>query len=292
VYVERVREALAIVDAGKDPSRFATLNGALSHAYGWSGMLTKALSANDIALANVSKVSRSDTNFLGYSIEHWVVSLRGRLLARLNRLAEARECLDSMIEIGQRLFDPTVQIIAHFGYLDVAWCEHDKDLAQHHARHILQIADRYPSPYLRVFALAGTGMAKLVAGEFAQSCDDWVEGIAFVRKTRAAMETEAEMLANLAECHYRQGNYALARSVGEEAIALAQRRSARLPECRALMSVAGAVIRQDGQAAASEASALLDRAATLIADSGASIYQPLLTSERAALAACCGVPHQ
>lgn len=292
VYVDRVREALAIVDAGKDPSRFATLNAALSHAYGWSGMLTQALAANDVALANVSSVSRSDTTFLGYSIEHWVISLRGRLLARLNRLAEARHCLDSMIEIGQHLFDPTVQIISHFGYLDVAWCGQDKELAHHHAQRILHIADRYPSPYLRVFALAGTGMAKLIAGQFAESCDDWIEGIEFVRKTRAAMETESEMLANLAECHYRRGNHAAARSVGQEAIALARQRSARLPECRALMSVAGAIIRQDGQSAAAEAGALLDRAAALIANSGASIYQPLLTSERTALAECCGSPHQ
>src|SRR5262249_53172279 len=45
-YVDRVKEALSLVKRGSHNGRFATLNCALSQAYGWAGLLREALVAN------------------------------------------------------------------------------------------------------------------------------------------------------------------------------------------------------------------------------------------------------
>ena len=282
-YVERVKEALSLVDPDRDAGRVAMLNAALSHAYGWAGLLTDALAANDAALRGVSSSTRFDNAFLGYSIEHWAVSLRGRILVRLGRLREAESCFDSMIEIGERLFDPTVQIIAHFGYLDVAWCRSDTHIADHHTACIVRIADKYSSPYLRVFAFAALGMAAVIARQFTDAIKDWAAGLEFVRRTKAAMETEPEMLAYLAECYYRSGDYERAALTSEETIAIARERSARLPECRALITYAGAIFRKHGEMHSERAKELLDKAEQLIRTSGAVIYERLLIQERGAV---------
>jgi tetratricopeptide (TPR) repeat protein len=280
-YVERVNEALSLVKSSNNVGRVATLNCALSQAYGWAGLLNEALAASDAALEGVSHVEKFDHQFLGYNVDHWIMSLRARILVRLGRLDEGEQCLDALLGIEDALLDPTVQFIPHLGYVDLAWCRGDTRLAEKHAERIAEIADKCGLPYIRVYAFACAGTAKSLAKDFAVAEQDFTEGLQFVRKATASMGFEPEILASLADCCLRMDEPERAAAVAAEAIDVARQRSTRLAECRASITRAAALVAQHGAASLPEAEDLFRRAERLIHVTGAKIYEPLLQQERA-----------
>ncbi|MGY8683226.1 adenylate/guanylate cyclase domain-containing protein [Bradyrhizobium sp. UFLA05-153] len=279
-YVELVKEGLSLLREDKDIGRIATLNVSLSQAYGWAGMLNEALAANSAAIEGIARIEKFDHQFLGYNVEHWAMGLRGRILVRLSKFAEAEKCFDLLLGIEENLLDPTARLIPHLGYVDLAWCRRDPALAERHAWHLAQIAEKHESPYLRVFAFACSGTAKSVAADFAAAARDFVAGLEFLRKTKAAMEYEPEILASLADCHYQSDEPGRAIEIAKEAIRIAQQRNARLPECRASITFGEALIAESGFSAIDEAEALFGRAEELIRVTGACIYEPLLARAR------------
>lgn len=280
-YVERVKEALSLLEQGTAVGRTAMLNASLSQAYAWAGMLREALAASDAALDAISGIDKFDHEFLGYSVEHWTMTLRGRILLRLGRFAEAEACLDTMLSIEPSLVDPTVQIIPHMGYVELASCRGNAALAEQHAWRVAEIAGKSRSPYLRVYALAGRGAVKYLLGDFEGAAMDFREGLELSRTAKAARENEPEMLASLADCYYQAGDHAAAITTAREAIAIARQRSARLPECRACITCGGAVLAAHGAAGLEEVEDHFRRAADLISVSGAAIYEQRLALERA-----------
>ena len=281
IYVERVKDALSLLDAARSVGRVATLNASLSQAYAWAGLLHQALAANDAALAAISGIDKFDQQFLGYSVEHWTMSLRGRILVRLGRFSEAEECLDRMLSIEPSLVDPTVQIIPHMGYVELAACRGEAALAERHAWRVAEIADRSNSPYLRAYALAGRGAVRYLMQDYDGAAADFREGLDLTQSAKAARENEPEMLASLADCYYLAGDHARAISASKEAIAIARQRSARLPECRACITGGAALLAAHGATRRDEAEDLFRRAGDLIAVSGALIYEQRLAGERA-----------
>jgi len=109
-------------------------------------------------------------------------------------------------------YRPTVQFIAHFGYVEIAWCRENTPMAEQHASRVAK-SRRQGSPYLRVFALAAEGMADAVAKRYPDAVNALEKGLEFLRKSTAATEYETEMMANLAECHYRSGAFERARII-------------------------------------------------------------------------------
>jgi class 3 adenylate cyclase/tetratricopeptide (TPR) repeat protein len=279
-YVELVKEGLSLLKEDRDIGRMATLNVALSQAYGWAGLLNEALAANSAAVEGISRIEKFDHQFLGYSVEHWAMGLRGRILVRLGRFEEAAKNFDLLLGIEEDLQDPTARLIPHLGYVDLAWCLGDPGLAERHALRLAQIAEKHESPYLRVFALACTGTAGSVAGDFAAAARDLVTGLEFLRSTKAAMEYEPEILASLADCYYQNNETARALEVAKETMQIAQQRNARLPECRTCITLGKALIAERGVSATHEAKALFARADQLIRLTGAGIYEALLAQAR------------
>jgi adenylate cyclase len=284
-YVERVREALSLVKERKNAASVATLsvatlNCALSQAYGWAGLLNEALAASDAAMREVSHVEKFDHQFLGYNLDHWIMSLRARILVRLGRFAAGQECLDRLLEIEDALLDPTVQFIPHLGYVDLAWCRGDTRLAEKHADRIAEIADKCGLPYIRVYAFACAGTAKALAKDFAGAERDFIEGLQFVRKATASMGFEPEILASLAHCYLRMSETERAAAFAAEAIEVARQRGTRLAECRATITQAAALIAEHSSSRLAEAEDLFRRAERLMEVTGATIYKPLLVQER------------
>ena len=280
-YIARLNEALALDPHGIDTGRIATLNVFLSQACNMAGLLENALAASDHALARVSLIRPSDHRFVGFNMEHWLGSLRGRILVRLGRFAEAERQLDEMLRIEPDLVDPTIQFIPHFGYVDLAWCRADAALAEDHASRVAAIAKRGGIAYLHVYARAFSGTAKAIARDFAAASIDFAEGLEFARAAKAALEYEAEMLAGLADCHYHLGQFEQAITTSRAAIELAAARTARLPECRASITCAATLISRPDAADKGDHVALLRRAGQLIRETGARIYEPLLRHEQA-----------
>ncbi len=282
-FVGQIKKAIAVAGARGETGRLSTLHTALSHAYGWAGLLREALEASDIALANVADVTAYDKWFLGYDVENWIVGLRGRILLRLGRFDPAIACFEQLTAI-KTLIDPTVLFIAHFGYVDLAWCRDDPAMASENAARIRAIADRHGGAYLRLYQLASQAIADGVAGDYESAANGARRSIAFLRQTGAAIEFEPELLAYLADYEMRVTDYAGAIETAADAVAMARKRGARLPQCRATITLAILTARAGRAAALGRATALLAEAEGLVAETGACIYDRLLTEARALLA--------
>jgi len=279
-YVEKVAQALAMARADDDVGRIATLNAALSQAYGWAGLLEKALAANDIVLANAHKIDSYDHSFMGFNVEHWALGMRGRLLIRLGRFEDAEEHLRHLLALGNTLVDPVILQIAHYTFVDLAWCNDDAALAQAHSSVVSEIAEKHRNPYMRVFAASGRAMTLSIAGDFESAAATFSEALETIRGSNVSLEIESEILASLAECHRRLGNLELALRFATEAIDVSRQRSTRLAECRALISHAATLLDGGRTDILPEASALLDAAEQLITVTGAAIYVTPLGVER------------
>jgi adenylate cyclase len=283
-YVQLVRQALSLTRMDRDVGRTATLNACLSQAYGWAGLLREALAANDVALAGSSDISDFDHQFLGYDVGHWALSLRGRILVRLGAFRAARTCFDKMLSIRAGSIDPTVQSIANFGYVELAWCLDDADMAIEHARQVAIMATRQATLYMQVPAIAAAAMAHAIARDYLRGVSELTEGIQFLRRARVAIEFEPELLATLAFYLIKAKSHPKAIEVAREAIAIAHRRHERLPECRASISLGHALLISRGSAAVDEAASLFHKAETLIKITGAIIYKRMLQEACATLA--------
>ena len=281
-FVAQLKQAIAMAEASRDTGRLATLNAALSHAYGWAGLLRQALKASDAALACIADVTEFDQRLLGYRVADWILGLRGRILMRLGRFDEARGCFDKLISI-QTLIDPTVLFIAHVGYVDMAWCLDDAAMAAEHASRIGVLAERHGGAYLRLYQLATKAIADGIAGDHDRAVNGTVRSIEFLRQTRAATEFEPELLASLADYQMRRGDHARAMATAEDAVAMARQRGARLPACRAAVTLAGLVLLIDGPEAETRATELLTEAERLVEESGIRIYDSRLNEVRALL---------
>lgn len=232
-YVDCVKKALLYIDVDRDPGRVAVAYAFLSQAYAWAGLLTEALAANDVALTNAAHVDPFDREFMGFSIEHWALSVRSRLLARMGRADDARACLDQVAHLESATSEVPVPGMANLGFIELAWTIDDAELARQHARELLTLAERHGTPYVWTFAEGYCGLASIVAGEHENAQRRLDAALANLRTTGAATEFETEILALLAECRLHMGDFAAAQKSADEAIALSQSRGTRIAECRA-----------------------------------------------------------
>jgi adenylate cyclase len=278
-YVDSLLKALALSPLEGDEGRVAALNLALSHAYAWTGQLHEGLAANDVALRSLSKIDRFDREFIGFSVEQWVIGIRSRLLVRMGRFEEAEACLQQMPS-AEASVDPVMSQISHHVFVDLAWCKNDAALAQERSRKVADIAAEHPVPYSKVFALTSTALAQLTAHEFGPAKRSFTDALAQMHATGVAVDFEAELLAGLAECHLHLGERGEALAAATEAERTARQRSNRFAECRALI-VWGAALaaERDGDSIA-ESKALLERAEILVRQTGARILEAPLAFAR------------
>lgn len=280
LYVERVEKGLALLAPAGQRGRAVTLNTALSQAYGWAGLLYEALAANDAAMQDIQHVDQFDLDFIGYSIEQWLLGMRGRLLSRLGRFDEARQCLERLLKLSASSIDPVINQMPHYGFVELASHTGDIALAEEHLSAAVEIAHRHQTPYLLVFALNGQALVNVMRGEHLAATCVLGEALALVRDAGVAMEFETEILANLAESHRCAQNLKLALAVSKETVQLSRQRGNRLPEYRALITWASTLAVDAALGLPGEEQELLESANLLARVTGAQSY------ENASAAAC------
>jgi len=264
-YVDCVRKALLYIDPDLHPGRVGLAHAFLGHAYSWAGLLQQALAATDVALQHVAQVDAFDRDFIGFSIEHWVLAVRARVLVRLGRADDARACLERVARLEGATAEAPVPGMASLGYIELAWLIGDAELARRHAHELRLLADRHGTAYVRTFAEGYRGVAALLAGDVASAQRCLTAALEHLRATGAAREFETEILALLAECRLRTGDPAGAEAAAGEAMSLSQARCNRMAECRSHI-VRGAARRAMG---AVTAEADFVAAQALIAQTGA-----------------------
>jgi adenylate cyclase len=278
---------LSLISNDNNPGRMATLNATLSQAYWFAGLLNQALIANTDALRRVPYIDKHDQEQLGFTIEHWIMSLRGRIFVTLGRFAEAEEWLIKLLQIPTTERNPVLQYIPHYSYVEMAWCRGDASLATEHASRISEIADHSAIPFLQVQALASRGLARFTVGDNLGAVQNLTRAIDFARGANAGRENEPGLLAHLAGVYFRMGEHEKSLTAATEAVQLAQRRTARVAECHASIISAAALAAQGSTAAEH----VLQRADELLQTTGALLFEPLLVHARASLAQPTLVPH-
>ena len=235
-YVERVKKALLYIDVDRDPGRVAMAHTSLCQAYSWAGLLREGLQSSDVARADSHHVQPFDRAFFGFSVEQWVLSLRGRILIRMGRAQEARECLEELLEREATSREPPVPGMSHLGYVDLAWLLQDADLAREHAHELPKLAGKYGTPYFSAFASGYCGIASSIAGDHESAVREYESALQIVRQTGAAREFEPELLAALAESKLHLEEWESAHAIAAEAVELSRARTTRVAECRGLIA--------------------------------------------------------
>lgn len=231
-YVQRMREALLLVEPG-DGGRHAWLAAVLSHAYGRAGLMREALEHNERAWRDRALIDRADREDIEFSIDEWILAMRGRSLARCGRFAEAEAAWRQMMEAGR--VNPQLEVIVHLGRVEHAWCVGDAELAREANRRMDELGEQLQVPYVRALAQLCGGMAALVANDIKRALATLTAALSLVRSHRVAVEFEPDLLAALAECELRNDAPEEARGYATAAIRIARSRGARIAECRALI---------------------------------------------------------
>lgn len=281
-YVACIQKALALSQPGKDLGRIAMLHVALSQAYAWAGLLREGLAASDIAVSGLEHIDNFDREFIDFSVEHWALGIRARLLIRMASFQEAQTTLEKMLSLDKGLADPVIGQIAHHLQVELASCSGHADKASRHAEKVSQIAAQYASPYSRVFALWCAGKAQITGHDFDAALQSYALALEVITQTQVAVEFETEIRVGLAESHLRLGDFEKAMQAAEQALVLSRQRNNRLTECKALMVCGGALKRYGDAASSGRAEVCFGQADQLIAQTGAAIFESELQLARAA----------
>lgn len=282
-YVERVKKALLYIDVDRDAGRVAVAHAFLSQAYAWAGLLQEALGASDVALQNASHVEPFDREFIGFSIEHWVLGVRARVLVRLGRADQARHCLAQLLELEAVSPEPPVPGMGRFGYIELASATGDVELAQRHADALRTTIESFDTPYLAVLVHGYQGLACTATGDCEAALAYFGQALTLIRGSGAAREYEPEILAAMAECALRMGDATQAHAHATEAIELSRQRTTRVAECRALITRAAAALAISDGSGRPNAESDLRCAEDLIGRTGAVAYRAALETARQAI---------
>jgi class 3 adenylate cyclase/tetratricopeptide (TPR) repeat protein len=280
-YVAKIREAMAIAGGSTDASLSVTLNAVLCHALRLSGQMLEAFDVNTQALEHAHELRQFERQMLGFDIEPWLIAMRGQTLVTLGRGDEARPYLDRIIALDSAHVDVTHHVIPSFAYVELAFVNNDRLLAEQHAERAFTMAIKSGVPYLRVYAQASRALSRMVAGMLDEAVRDFLDALEFARRHRAGLENEARILADLANSYRLGGKFDLALSTAREAISIAELRHARLPECLARAVYAGALYMCAGDQQRAEAEQELKQAELLLQETGAEIYAPFIRDVRA-----------
>jgi adenylate cyclase len=278
-YVARIREALALATDLQDWSAAAMMTAVLSQAMRLSGRLDEALQVIIEATSRADAISEFDRQLFNFDVERWLTVMRGQVLVQLGRFAEAKPYLDRMLQTETDSNDITLHLV-NVAYVDMAWATKDKALAEFHAGRAMTMATGSGSPYILVNALACRGVAHLVSGQFAQAVESLDKALSVARTRKAGLESEARILADLANAHLLNNELEAAQLVAAEAVAVAAERAARVPECLARLVQADAQ-RQAGRGELARSELSLAR--RLMEETGASLYADLLDKVTARL---------
>jgi len=282
-YIDLVKEALALIADSNETGRIAVLKAQLAQANRFAGRLLPALAANTESLRKASRIGSFDIQMMGFRPRPWIMSIRATILVELGCSARARRWLDRVIALGA--LEPVVEYVAHMGYVRLAWFEGDAALASAHAAHVARLAEVSGIPYIRVYAHRCAGLARMVAGELDGAIDELTRGLKLARRSSAARENEATLLAEIADAHYRAGRDDEAIALATQATTLARRRRSRLAECHAWILLGSALARRDAAPGAPDRDAAFAAAEALVAETGSAPLGRLLDRARVVVGA-------
>ena len=229
-YLKYIEEAQVLSAQTPNSSVEAMLAAVQSHAVGQAGFLPRALALNAAALKHVDQIEPTDRRMLGFDPKYWLWALRARYLLLTDDTAGTVLQLEGLLGNNSENVDAVHRAVALAVSIDAALLDRDAPRAMNAANQLDEtVAAKNASPYLSVLGNYCRGIALLAANEPAESRKKLREALELSRSSRAGLEMECVILANLAEASFGE-TAAEALLLAQEARHLAQRRSQRVAE--------------------------------------------------------------
>jgi tetratricopeptide (TPR) repeat protein len=275
-----MREALRHAERAGDARLLLRLRIGLIYASFSAGRFREALEACERTLADAARSGTEGSHQIAYAR-----LFHAMLCVDMGRPADARADLDAAA--------------------DVAWCHADADLlcqvygfapvvarmlgvdaseSLQRTQRAVELAEYLGSPFARVHAYWGYGVAHLLVGEAKTACKILNGVLLLARDHGVALHGEAGILADLALATLARGEGAVALSIADEAVEAARTNRTSLYECIARLARVQVLLETRGAAVGSEVEGEIARVRSLIAADGTIGFEPLARMHLAALA--------
>jgi class 3 adenylate cyclase/tetratricopeptide (TPR) repeat protein len=165
-----------------------------------------------------------------------------------------------------------------------AWFSGDPAQALASARAQVNFAEQIVSPTLRISAYDSLGVALTLNEDFDGAVEAFETALGAARESGTLLQSEALVLANMAEACRGRGDLVRALSAAEEAVRVAAARRTAMHECRANLILGRVLLRGESEGRLEQAEVALDRAMSIVARTGARAYEPFVRLELAELA--------
>jgi class 3 adenylate cyclase/tetratricopeptide (TPR) repeat protein len=269
--LQHLREATRLVAGSENVGLRLSIAGARAYAEAASGELAAALATADEALEQGGGDLELGADLAAMRPVLFLIALRGFVLTHSGRLGEAREALERALAASDEERDSEVVGWIHGWKVQLAVVSGADEHAMEDARRGSDIAERNGSQFSQVIAHSYLGRAHLLRGECAEAASALEKALALARKRRTALETEPEIVANLAQAVLMCGDPEKAVRLAEEAVEMARSRGARLGEAIA-GRILGSILAGAGRKRAARRS--LERALELAREVGARSVEP------------------
>jgi tetratricopeptide (TPR) repeat protein len=225
---------------------------------------------------------------LGLTLGPSLRGIRGVILTFAGRVAEAVAEIRTAIALMEKTRAAESLVYAE-GWLALAfWAAGDAEAALAHAREAVMLATRLGVHHGSVMAYLSLGMAYAAGGAWRDGVDALEHSLATARARHAGLDLECQTLCVLSICHLALDEIDVARARAEEARELAAARGECDMEVWAELTLARALIRNEGTAARARVEQTVQSALGRIRESGALGLEPGIHETRAELAAVLG----
>ncbi len=280
--LEVCEEASVVLAESDDLGLRLALTGRRAYLNMLAGNLTESLEIFDQNYELAGGENRHEGVPAGDHI--FMYGMRALPLLYLGELDDAGRVLERGIERGLQAGElGTVNALRGFAVTH-AWFRGDAPTALALARAQVEYADGMPSIALKASAYDSLGVANMMTKQWDDAVSIFENALRLSRDSGTLLQSEALLLANMAEAYRGSGQYELARGYAEEAMKVARKRGTAMHECRANLFLGRVLVRSDNGSSAKKAEKPLKRALAIVEKTGARAYEPFVRVELAALA--------
>ena len=177
---------------------------------------------------------------------------------------------------------------SHGNYSTVAFFSGDPELALDHTRKGVEIAERLGTWISHMVAYGLLGMALTMKGEWDDAVQAFETALEAVRARQTGLQYSPLWLAWLSAAQLGRGNSRAAQSSAEEGVATARTQGSKFWELASQRALARALLRGKRPAPVQHTGQVLERAMSLVYETGAMSYEPLIRLELAELSRVTG----
>ncbi len=220
-----------------------------------------------------------------YAFCTWLKARARANLAQID-VSEAREGAERALMLAVEHADVENECWAHTTLVSLCWLEGSGEPALEHANRAVEIAERTGGSFLLGNAYGWRGIACSLCGRWREATSELQRAYEFMSESRPGPGVAFLQFTFGAEAYLGAGEHERAEAFARDSLDLAVRAGAF--ELEAQLALARVLVEVEGTAGGAEIEAALGRVESLIAETGAELYEPFVHEVRARLAEARG----